>query len=58
MASPSRSRSKVRPRPTVPETSTAIQRIPAVTGAAGRLSPTTKAKLKISTITTARKAMV
>src|SRR5450432_899729 len=58
MASPSRSRSKVRPRPTVPETTSAIQRMPDVTGAGGRASPTTKAKLKISTMTTARKVIV
>src|SRR5260370_19179549 len=58
MASPSRSRSNVRPRPTVPETITAIHRMPAVTDGAGRASPTTKAKLKISTTTTARNAMV
>src|SRR5215471_15358038 len=58
IASPSRSRSNVRPSPTVPDTITATQRMPAVTGAGGRASPTTKAKLKISTTTTARKVMV
>src|SRR5260221_1198655 len=58
MASPSRSRSKVRPRPTVPETTTAIHKMPAVTGAGGRASPTTNAKLKINTTTTARKVIV
>src|SRR5436190_2158644 len=58
MASPSRSRSNVRPRPTVPETTTAIHRMPAVTAAGGRASPTTNAKLKISTTTTARKVIV
>ena len=36
MASPSRSRSKARPRPTVPDTTSAIQRMPAATGAGGR----------------------
>src|SRR5450432_431987 len=58
IASPSRSRSKARPRPTVPDITNAIQRMPATTGAGGRAPSTTKAKLKISTTTTARKVMV
>src|ERR1022692_1260847 len=58
IASPSRSRSKARPRPTVPDITSAIQRMPATTGAGGRAPSTTKAKLKISTTTTARKVMV
>src|ERR1700690_133422 len=58
IASPSRSRSKARPRPTVPDITSAIQRIPATTGAGGRAPSTTKAKLNINTTTTARKVMV
>src|SRR5450432_1182135 len=58
MASPSRSRSNVRPRPTVPEMMMVTHRMPAVTGAEGGVPPTTKAKLKIRTTTTARKALV
>src|SRR3954468_10981373 len=58
IASPSRPRSKARPRPTVPETTSAIQMMPATTGAGVREPSRTKAKLKISTTTTARKVIV
>src|SRR3954470_3429218 len=58
IASPSRSRSNARDSATVPETTTATQRMPATTGAGGRAPSTTKAKLKISTMTTARKVIV
>src|ERR1044071_1855825 len=58
IASPSRSRSNARDSATVPETTTATQRMPATTRAGGRAPPTTNAKLKISTTTTARKVIV
>src|SRR6185436_11410050 len=58
IASPSRSRSNARDSATVPETTTATQRMPATTGAGGRAPSTTNAKLKISTTTTARNVIV
>src|SRR5579871_256513 len=58
IASPSRSRSNVRPRPTVPDTTSATQTMPDTTAAGGRVPSMTKAKLKISTTTTARKVIV
>src|SRR6478735_8641062 len=58
IASPSRSRSNARDSATVPDTTTATQRMPATTGAGGRAPSTTNAKLKISTTTTARKVIV
>src|SRR6185436_554398 len=58
IASPSRSRSNARDSATVPETTTATQRMPATTGGGGRAPSTTNAKLKISTTTTARNVIV
>src|SRR3569833_4060591 len=58
MASPSRSRSKVRPRPTTPEIRIATHSMPATTVGGGATPPTTNAKLKTSTTMTARKALV
>src|SRR6516165_11828866 len=58
MASPSRSRSNVRARPTVPDTTRATQRIPAVTPGGGRVPSTTNAKLKMRTMTTAMNVIV
>src|SRR4029079_7270201 len=58
IASPSRSRSNARDSATVPETTTATQRMPATTAAGGRAPSTTNAKLKISTVTTASNVIV
>src|SRR3569623_2645590 len=58
MASPSRSRSNVRPNPTTPEIRIATHRMPATTVGGGATPPTTNAKLNTSTTTTARTALV
>src|SRR3569623_3839096 len=58
IASPSRSRSTVRPSPTTPEIKIATHKMPATTVGGGATPPTAKAKLKTSTTMTARKALV
>src|SRR3954471_1604794 len=57
-ASPSRSRSNVRESATVPDTTTATHKMPDTTAGVGGAPATTNAKLKMSTMTTARNAVV